>query len=43
MALTIIKDDNRFRLESQYFRSDWISDTGANRKAMVVFLRLLLS
>jgi transposase-like protein len=42
MALTIVTDDNRFRIESQHFCTDWVSDTPANRKAMVVFLRLLV-
>jgi len=41
MALKIIRNDNRFRLESQYFCTDWLSDTPENRKAIVVFLRLL--
>jgi len=42
MALTIVKDNNRFRIESQYFCTEWVSDTPENRKAMLVFLRLLL-
>jgi len=41
MALRIVRNDNRFRLESQHFCSDWVSHTGENRKAMLVFLRLL--
>lgn len=42
MALRIVKNDNQFRLESQHFCTSWVSDTPANRKAMIVFLRLLL-
>ena len=42
MALKIVRDDNQFRVESQYFCTDWLPDTSANRKAMLVFLRLLV-
>lgn len=38
----IVKNDNRFRLESQHCCTDWVSDTPENRKAMIVFLRLLV-
>ena len=41
MALRVIEHDNRFRVESQSFCTSWLSDTSANRKAMLVFLRLL--
>jgi len=42
VALKVVSNDNRFRIESQHFCSDWVSDTPQNRKAMVVFLRLLV-
>lgn len=41
MAFTIIRKDNRFRLETPDISLDWLADTRANRKAAVVFLRLL--
>jgi transposase-like protein len=41
MALRIERKDNRFRVEGQGLRLDWIADTRGNRKAVVVFLRLL--
>jgi transposase-like protein len=41
MALRIERKDNRFRVEGQGLRLDWLADTRANRKAVVVFLRLL--
>ena len=45
MALSIVKEDNRFRVEWQVdsgeYSTDWLPDTPSNRKAMVVFLRLL--
>ena len=45
MALSVVKEDNRFRVEwqvdSQEYSTDWLPDTPSNRKAMVVFLRLL--
>ena len=41
MALTIYRKDNRFRIQGQEISLDWLADTRANRKAAVVFLRLL--
>jgi transposase-like protein len=45
MALTVVKGDNRFRVQWQVdsgeYSTDWLPDTPSNRKAMVVFLRLL--
>jgi len=41
MALAITTDNNLFRLQGQAFCRDWVLDTPANRKALVVFLRLL--
>ena len=41
MALTIYRKDNRFRVQGQEISLDWLADTRANRKAAVVFLRLL--
>ena len=42
MALKIVKDDNQSRVESQSFCTDWLPDTSANRKSMLVFLRLMV-
>ena len=42
MALKIERNDNRFRVESQDFTTCWLPDTSENRRAVVVFLRLLL-
>jgi hypothetical protein len=41
MALKIIRKHNRFRVEGQEISLDWLADTCANRKATLVFLRLL--
>ena len=41
MALKIIRNDNPFRLEGQGTSLDWLPSTPANRKSVVVFLRLL--
>ena len=41
MALKIIKNDTEFRIESQEFNTQWLPDTRANRKVMLVSLRLL--
>jgi transposase-like protein len=41
MALKIIRDDNRFRIEGQGISLDWLPDTPANRKAVLLFLRRL--
>ena len=40
MALRIVRNDNQFRVEGQGLSLDWLSDTRANRKAVIVFLRL---
>ena len=42
MTLSVVKEDNRFRTEWQGNSTDWLPDTPSNRKAMLVFLRLLL-
>jgi len=42
MTLRIVRNDNLFRIESKDISTNWISDTPENRKAMIVFLRLLL-
>jgi transposase-like protein len=41
MALWVLKEDNRFRVEWQGHSTDWLPDTPSNRKAILVFLRLL--
>ncbi len=41
MALQIIRNDTQFRVEGQGLSLDWLADTRANRKAVIVFLRLL--
>ena len=41
MALTVVKEDSRFRVEWQGGSIDWLPDTPSNRKAVMVFLRLL--
>ncbi len=41
MALQIIRNDNQFRVEGQGLSLGWLADTRANRKAVIVFLRLL--
>ena len=41
MTLTVEKEDNRFRVEWQGYSMDWLPDTISNRKAILVFLRLL--
>ena len=41
MALKMIRKDNQFRVQGQEISLDWLADTRANRKATVVFLRLL--
>ena len=46
MALCVVKEDNRFRVEwqvnSQECSTDWFPDTPANRKAILVSLRSIL-
>ena len=41
MALQIVVEDNRFRVEWQGYSIVWLPDTISNRKSIVVFLRLL--
>ena len=41
MALSVVVKDNRFRVEGQGYFTDWLPDTPSNRKALLVFLRLL--
>ena len=41
MALSVVKEDNRFRVEWQGYSIDWLPDTSSNRKSILVFLRLL--
>ncbi len=41
MALWVIKEDNRFRVEWQGNSTDWLPETPSNRKAVLVFLRWL--
>ena len=41
MALQILVEDNRFRVEWQGYSIDWLPDTVSNRKGILVFLRLL--
>ena len=41
MALRIIRNNTQFRVEGQGLSVDWLADTRANRKAVIVFLRLL--
>jgi len=41
MALQIVVEDNRFRVEWQGYSIGWLPDTISNRKAILVFLRLL--
>jgi transposase-like protein len=41
MALIVEEKDNRFRVSWQEYSIGWLPDTISNRKAIVVFLRLL--
>ena len=41
MTLTVVEEDNRFRVEWQANCVDWLPDTPSNRKAMLVLLRCL--
>ena len=41
MALEIVRQDNKFRVQTQYFTTEFLPDTPANRKTMVVALRLM--
>ena len=42
MALSVVKEDNRFRVEWQVNSTDWLPETPSNRKVVLVFLRWLL-
>ena len=42
MTLSVVKEDNRFRVQWQGNSTDWLPDIPSNRKAVLVFLRLLL-
>jgi hypothetical protein len=42
MALKILRNDNQFCIKSQHICTDCVSDTPANRKVLIVFLRLLV-
>ena len=41
MALSVVKEDNRFGVKWQGYSTGWLPDTESNRKSMLVFLRLL--
>ena len=41
MALTLIVESNRFRVQTQGFCTQWLPDTPINRQVAVVWLRLL--
>jgi len=41
MALIVEEEDNRFRMCWQEYSIGWLPDTISNRKAILVFLRLL--
>ncbi len=41
MAIGIEVEDNKFRVITQEFQTDWLSDTPENRKVMVILLRSL--
>ena len=41
MAMKVVRNDTHFRIESQEFNTIWLPDTRANRKVMIVSLRLL--
>ena len=41
MALIVEQEDSRFRARWQEYSIDWLPDTMSNRKAILVFLRLL--
>lgn len=38
MTLTVLEEDNTFRVEWQGNSTDWLPDTPSNRKAMLLFL-----
>ena len=41
MALSVVKEDSRFRVEWQGNSTDWLPETASNRKVVLVFLRWL--
>ena len=41
MALTLIKEGSRFRVQTQVFSTEWLPDTPVNRQVMIVWLRQL--
>ena len=41
MALSVVREDNRFQAKWQGNSTDWLPDTPSNRKALLVFLRWL--
>jgi len=41
MALSVVREDNRFQVKWQGNSTDWLPDTPSNRKALLVFLRWL--
>ena len=41
MALKMVRKHSQFRVEGREISLDWLADTRANRKAALVFLRLL--
>ena len=41
MAIAIIRHDNRFQVLGQGISLNWLPDTPANRKTVLVFLRWL--
>jgi len=41
MAICFEKQDSKFRIKSEAFSTDWLPDTGPNRKTMLVLLRIL--
>ena len=43
MAFLVRRKDNEFQVEAQGVKTDWLPDTASNRKAVVVFLRLLVN
>ena len=41
MALSVVKEDSRFRVEWQGDSTDWLPETASNRKVVLIFLRWL--
>jgi hypothetical protein len=42
MALTLMVEANRFRVQTQGFCTQWLPETPINRQVTVVWLRLLM-